>query len=227
MDLFDVGGFLVTSVEGWSLELVDDVDLPGWVFLPEDLSPGDREVWLSEAANVLSDAIGNSYSEDLAVVQSDVRSMLEIGLAERAGSGSYLMYQVWPLLAPATVLCHVNVVASEDLPDWNSLDGVVHSADARYIGPGLQFSTRREIDGPEGTVELNSVHLAYDGGDVALLLTLEESLAPLVSRALVGFTLLKDALQLRKGDGTLFASAAPAGLVADEQWPTEDVRGVS
>lgn len=217
----------MVSVEGWSLELADDVDLPGWIFLPEDLDQSGRELWLTEASDVLSDAIGASYSENPKTVETDVRSMLEIGLEARADSASYLMYQVWPLLAPATVICHVNVVASEDLPDWKSLDGVVHSADARYVGPGLQFSTRREIDTPDGRVELNSVHLAYDAGDVALLLTLEESLAPLVSRALVGFTLLKDALQLRKEDGTLFASIAPAELVADEQWPTEDARGMS
>lgn len=218
----------MTSVDGWSLDLVEDIDIPGWVFVPEGLGRPEQEVWLGEAGQLLTEIIGSENSGDPVATAREVRTVLESGLAARADSGSYVIYQVWPVVAPAAVICHVNVVSSNDLPDWSELDGAMHAAEARYIGPGLQFSTRRSVDGPEGPVELNSVHLVFDGGDVALMLTLEESLAPLVSRALTGLTVLKDALQLTRADGTKFVSNAPVGIATDEPWPFDEARqGVS
>lgn len=212
----------MTSVEDWTLEFAEEVDLPGWVFLPELATPEDQDAWITEISDALWEIIGTPVPEDVPTSKTDVREALSAGLAARTESTSFAMYQVWPVAAAATVLCHLNLAAREDLPDWSDSDGVTHAADARYLGPGVQYSTRRPVEGMEG-VEVNSVHFVFADDDVALILSLEEAPAPLISRALVGFTLLKDALRLTRGDGAPFRACPPSGLREDSLWPLDEV----
>lgn len=214
----------MTSVDGWTLDLVEDIDLPGWIFLPEGLSPREQEQWLAEATTLLWGIIGPSLRADDEMNEAMVRSVFRQGLDARFASGSYAMYQVWPRAVPAAVMCHVNVVASQDLPDWRTLDGVLHLADARYLGSGLQYSTRRRVEGVDN-VDLVSANFIFDDGDVALMLTLEESLPPLITPALVGLTILKDALKLTRADGSAFTAVAPAAVVKDESWSEFGTQG--
>lgn len=211
----------MVSVDGWSLDLVDDIDLPGWVFLPEDLSARDQDLWLTEATALLWGLIQRSLQQNDEANEEMVRTVLRQGLDARSASGSYAMYQVWPRAVPAAVMCHLNVAASQDLPDWRSLDGVLHPAEARYLGPGLQYSTRRRVEG----VDLVSTNFVFDDGDVALMLTLEESLPPLITPALVGLTVLKDALQLARADGSVFTAAAPVVVAKDDSWSEFGTQG--
>lgn len=206
-------------VEGWSLELAEDVDLPGWVHLPGGMSGQDEQRWLTEVSGILMEIVDPPPS---GTSGHSVHDILQAGLDARATSPSYLMYLVWPVASAAAVMCHVNLVASKNLPDWPTLDGTLHAADARYVGPGLQFSTRRAVESADGPVELNSVHFAFDDGEIGLMLTLEESVSPLVSRALVGFVFLKDALRLIRDDGSVFASVPPAALVEDSTWRPDE-----
>ncbi|QYJ05590.1 hypothetical protein KUV85_07910 [Nocardioides panacisoli] len=211
----------MTSTDRWSLDFAEDVDLPGWVFLPVGLEEEDRELWLTEVSTALSDLVGSRSIDGVPMTTAEARSVLESGLAARAESESYVLYQVWPVTAPATVLCHVNPVRSEDLPDWSQLEGRIHAAEARYIGPGLQYSTRRTVESDEGPVEVNSVHFVFDDGEAALMLNLEESVSALISQALVGFSLLKNALVMTRDDGSRFTSTTPAVLLEDEYWPDD------
>ncbi|MGY0538415.1 hypothetical protein ACW14X_12930 [Nocardioides sp. YJ-D4] len=217
----------MSSVEGWSLGFGEDVDLPGWLFLPEGLTSSEQDLWLESATELLWSVIGSGPDPAARGTEEMVRSMLADGLAARSASPSYAMYMVWPVLAPAAVMCHIDFTASDDLPDWKELDGVVHAADARYLGPGVQYSTRRQIEAGGGLLDLSSVHFVFDDGEVALMLTLEESISTLVSHAAVGFTRMKDALQVLKGDGTAFVSKVVPEYVRDEQWVLSDHDGAS
>lgn len=212
---------MVTSVDAWSFELAEDVDIPGWVFVPEGLTLQEHELWLREVTTALCEFIRSGEPEYSGALESEVRSVLEAGLAARARSSSYAMYQVWPVAAPAATMCHVNLAESADIP-WDQMDGTRHEAHARYIGPGVQYSTRREVDSDDGPIELTSVHFIFDDGDVALILHLEESLPLLISQSLVRFTVFKDAIRLDRGDGTDFASVLPPGTIADDSWPSDD-----
>lgn len=208
----------MSSLEGWSLGFGEDVDLPGWLFLPEGLSSDEQDLWLDSATELLWDVIGSGSATDARGTEAMIRSVLADGLAARSTSASYAMYLVWPVLAPAAVMCHIDFAATDDLPNWKNLDGVVHAADARYLGPGLQYSTRRQVDGPGGPIDLSSVHFVFDDGQVALMLTLEESISTLISHAVVGFTRMKDALQVVKSDGAAFTATAVPEYIRDEQW---------
>ncbi len=210
------------SLEGWSLGFGEDVDLPGWLFLPEGLASDEQELWLDSATELLWGVIGSGPATEARGTEAMVRSVLAEGLAARATSASHAMYQVWPVLAPAAVMCHVDFAASDDLPNWKEFDGVIHAADARYLGRGLQYSMRRQVDGAEVPIDLSSVHFVFDDGEVALMLTLEESISTLISHAVVGFTRLKDALQVVKTDGTPFTSTVVPDYVREEQWVLSD-----
>lgn len=217
----------MSSVDGWSLGFGEDVDLPGWLFLPEGLTPSEQDLWVDSAAELLWDVIGSGPATEARGSEAMLRSILADGLAARSASASYATYLVWPVLAPAAVMCHIDFAASDDLPNWKELEGVVHAADARYLGPGLQYSTRRQVAAQDGLLDLSSVHFVFDDGDVALMLTLEESISTLISHAVVGFTRLKDALQVVKGDGTAFTSRVVPEYVRDEQWVLSDNDGTS
>lgn len=211
----------MSSLDKWSFELAEDIDIPGWVFLPEGLTLPDQQMWLTEVTKALCDLIRSEQLDDSTGLEGEVRSVLEAGLAERARSKSSVMYQVWPAAAAAATMCHVNIAASADLPDWNEMDGRVHTAEARYMGPGLQYSTRRQVETDDGPLDVNSVHFIFDDGSVAVMLHLEESLPALISQSLIPFTIFKDALRMVGDDGTEFTAVEPTGVIVDDTWPVK------
>ena len=214
-------GVTVKSADDLYVELVGDVDIPGWVFIPEDLSLAEQELWLTEVTTALCDYIRAAEPQQSGALESEVRSVLEAGLVARARSDSYLMYQVWPVAAPAATMCHVNLAASEDIP-WSQMEGTFHEAHAQYVGPGTQFSRHDVIESEYGSLEVVAVHFIFDDGDTALMMHLEESLSSLISPSLVRFAVFKDSVRVVRGDGRYFASRPRPGVVADEVWPDED-----
>lgn len=207
------------TLDGWSLDFAEDVDLPGWVPLPTGLSAEEEELFVSEVARLLQDLIGETRDDRPPPLEGQLQALVREGLAARAISDSALMYQVWPVAGPYYVLCHVNLVRPADLPDWAELPGTVYPAEARHIGPGLQYSARRVVEGEDGeSLEVSAVHLVFADDEYGVMLGLHEASSALMSQALVGFGLFKNALVLSRGDGNTFSSKPPAGIIADEEW---------
>lgn len=210
------------SLVGWELEFADQLDLPGWLLLPDGLDAADQETWVAEGTRLLSPIIGTDRGDGVETTEADVREVLVGGLVKRRNSDSYLIYQVWPVAGPFAVYCHVNVVDSEALPDWQAIDGTVHPAEGRHVGPGLQWATHQRVEHEGDNVDLTSVHFVFDDGDVALQLSLEESVAQLIAKTVFAFTTLKDAVRLKRADGSTFTAATPTGIGTDESWPAEE-----
>ncbi len=196
------------------------MDLPGWVHLPNDLGPADRGKLVDEVVGLLKDLIGDDLPDGTPISEAEIRAVLEAGLDARAESESYALYLVWPVMGPAAVMCHVNRVRTEDLPDWSTLDGRLYAARARHIGPGLQYSTRRTVDTDEGPVELSSVHFVFGDERDGIMINLEESYSSLIAQALVGLSVYMNALAATREDGSRFTSTAPPALIPNEDKPS-------
>lgn len=211
----------------WRLSFAEEFDAPGWLQLPRGLAPKDHGQWIATALSWLSALMHEAGSPMDEPAVPEFRRILRAGLEERARSRSFVIYLVFPVATPAAVLCHLNVMASEALPPWSALDGVVHSAEAPHIGPGVQFSSGHRVYAGGRPTELCAVHFAFDDGEVALLMSLEESVPVLISRALPGFVQLKDALRMERRDGGRFTSVPPEGVLEEAPWrleQPEDVR---
>lgn len=204
----------------WQLDVADDVDLPGWVWLPEDFQ-GLREAWVDEVTPVILDLIGDSEADQGASAAAEVRAVLESALDTRAESSSYAMYLVWPVHAPAAVMCHVNRARVKDLPGWDELDGVTHAVDAEHIGPGLLVSSRFTADTDQGAAELAAVLLVFADEEDAVVVNLEPSLPQLIAQSMVGLGMLVDALAVTRADGSPFQSLPIAPTSNLEEWPTD------
>jgi hypothetical protein len=213
----------MTPDDQWTLELVeDDIDLSGWLFLPQGMTPDERDVWIATAA---SEVVGNDDMEGAPITAEGARDVLEAGLAERAAVSSQAMFQIWPSLWGVVAMCHINIVQSRELPAWEEVeDAVLHRTEAEHLGPGLQCTTRRAIEVEKDLhVELIGVHVVFDDGEVAVVLSLSESVSPLITRALPTFVRVMENLRLvRTSDGTSFASIPPEGLTAETPFPFEE-----
>jgi len=208
--------------EAWGIDVVDDLEIAGWVFVPTGIEPQDHERWIRETASKLGEVVGNEGFEGETVTFEDVRPILQNALDERERAHSVAMFQVWPVQGPAAVYCHVSILSNDGLPDWTEIGAVVHSIEAPHIGPGLQVATRRTIEVEGDPVELASVNLVFDNGEVTLLLTIDESLAPLVAYALPGLLLLMESIRLVRADGVPFVSERQVSLVEDPPWRFEE-----
>lgn len=210
----------------WRLDVVEDLEFPGWFQLPTDLDDAGRAAWTDACAAEVHTLLASDDPEVEVVGDDDVRRLLAAALELRATSPSLAIFQVWPVSLPATVQCHVNILASADLPDWSTVgDAVVlFPIEAEHIGPGLQLAVRRTVVDEGETVELMSLHYVFDDGDATLMLSLEESLPPLIGAALPGLVGLKDTLRMVREDGTPFVSRAPEGVEPADIWPMADPR---
>ena len=210
----------------WEVQLAEDVDLPGWVWLPDELAPEERSAYVDEVVPALQDLIGTHQADGTPNTEVDIRAILEAGLDARAKSNSYAMYQVWPVRAPAAVMCHLNRAATEDLPEWDDIDGRRFAAKARYIGPGLQISSRFTADTDQGPAELATVYFVFADGHDSVVVHLEPSVPQLVAHTMMGMGLYLNALNVTKADGSTFTSVASDATVADDDW-LSDADGVS
>ncbi len=210
-------------LDGWSLRFAEDIDLPGWVPLPKRLTGEEEDLFANEVTRLLQELMGETRPEGPPPSDEQLQSLVRAGLAARAASDSSVMYQVWPVAGPFFVLCHVNFVRTADLPDWTQLPGTVYPAEARHIGPGLQYSNRREVEDEDGDpLEVSAVHFVFADDDYGVMLGLEESSSALISQALVGFGLFKNALAVSRADGSLLTSQPPTGLAQDAEWPGQE-----
>lgn len=203
----------------WALDVVDeDLELPGWVLVPAGLSGAERERWLDDLAAEITGTPGWTGEP---VTAADARETAETGLALREASDALAMFQVLPAVGGETVNCYVNILDSAGLMDWDQL-GLVQPADSPHLGPGLQCSTHRTIEAEGHFIEVTSVHFAFDNGDVTLLFSLDENLAPMISSAMLGFVALVQNVRMESADGRPFASVPPPGLLVEDAWPSEE-----
>lgn len=206
----------------WTLDLVDeDLELPGWRFLPPDLDAAEREQWLAESAADLEGSPG--WDEEVVTAQR-ARELLEEALDQRGISESLAMLQVWPPLGGQTAMCHVNILPSEAMPSWTELDdAVVHATDSAHLGPGLEVITNRTIT-LEGVddVEVTGVHFIFDDGEVTVMVSLDETLTTLIAFTLPALVALIHNLRVvNKTDDTAFQAIAPQGLLVESPWDFE------
>lgn len=210
----------VESTPGtWQLDLAEDIDLPGWVWLPQDLEPDLRGAWVAEVAPVVLDLIGAHRPDGTVTTEAMVRDLLEVGLDARSDSASYMMYMTFPVRAPVAVMCHVNLAEATELPDWDDLDGRMQPVDARHIGPGVQISTEFTAETDHGPAQLASVAWLFADDEAALIVNLEPALPELVAHAMVGAGMLMNALSVTRPDGREFhAAPSTAPFIGAEEW---------
>lgn len=210
------------SRDEWALDLVDDdLELPGWLFVPQGMGMDDQERWVSDA---LADIVGTPGWDERPVSEEDARELLASAIAQRAASDSLAMLQVWPALGPEAAMCHIDILPSDGLPDWAATDAVVHPVESPHIGPGLQCSTLRTVQIDDDVhLDVSGVHFIFDNGDVTLMFSLDETVALLTSIAMPAFVLLMRNIRMVRGsDGAVFESVPPRGVVVEPEWPIEE-----
>lgn len=209
------------SASEWSLDLVEDIDLPGWMWLPEDMDAAQRRDWVDEVTPTVLDLVSGSGDGQEPVPEAEVRALIDSALDSRADSESYAMYLVWPVRAPAAVMCHVNLARTEDLPDWGDIEGRMYGVEARNLGPGVQITTDISVEGEDGPEELVTVIYVFAEDEAAIVINLEPSLPQLVGPAMLGAGIFMNALAASRPGGTAFrAQPTTAPIVADE-WASD------
>lgn len=209
----------MTAPSEWRVELAEDIDIPGWFFIPDSAGAEDQDRWIAQNAEELSSLVGSNRWDGQPTTEDDIEDILRLAFDERDSSDSDALFQVWPMPFPATVLCHVNLVTSASLPSWSEPGVTVHPMEAPYLGPGVQVSARRTED----DVDLVSVHLVFDNGDVALIMSLEEAPAPLITRVGPEFMMVSEAIRIEGADGSPFVGTLPVGCRPEEApWEFEE-----
>lgn len=204
----------------WQLDLVEDIDLPGWVWLPEDMEPDQRTGWVEEVVPAVVELIGDGQTGSGPSISADVRAVLESGLDARDESPSYMMYMVFPVHAPAAVMCHVNLVQTRDLPGWDDFAGRMHTVEGRNLGPGVQITTELTADTDQGPVEVATVVYVFADEEAGIVITFEPSLPELIAQAMIGAGIFINALSVTRPDGSAFQAApTTAPIVAGDEWP--------
>ena len=210
------------GIEQWTFDLVDDdLDLPGWLFLPPDLDAAGRQQWV---AGCVSDLVGTSLWDEGVVTADLATRLLEEALEQRAESESAAMLQVWPPLAGHTAMCHVNLFPSEGLPAWTELeDAVVQPTDSPHLGPGLEVIASRKLTLDDGeVVDLTGVHFVFDDGELTVMVSLDETLTTLIAIALPALVALLHNLRVvNAAEDTVFEAVAPTGLLVEGPWDFE------
>ena len=126
----------------WQLDLVEDIDLPGWVWLPEDMEPTSARGWVEEIVPAVVELVGDGQTGRAPGIAGRRPRGARVGARRsRCSHPSYMMYMVFPVHAPAAVMCHVNLVRTADLPAWDELAG----RDARRGG---RATSARECRSP-------------------------------------------------------------------------------
>lgn len=215
----------MTNEAAWVIELADeDLDLEGWRFLPPDLDAESREAWLTESAADIDGMVG--WDED-EVTAEEARELLEQALEMRARSEAVAMLQVWPPFDGQTAMCHVNILPSAAMPPWTELDdAVVQPTDAPHLGAGLHVVTQRTVPAVDGgEIEITGVHFIFDNGEITVMLSLDETLTPLVGLSMPGLVALTHNIRVvSTAGGAPFQGLAPQGLLVDEPWDFEVTR---
>lgn len=213
------------SETDWVIQLVDpDLDLEGWRFLPTDLDAESREQWLAESVAELEGMVG---WDDDQVTAEQARDLLEQALDMRGQAQSLAMFQVWPPLGGQTAMCHVNILPSAAMPTWTDLDdAVVQPTDAPHLGPGLHVVTQRVVTAEEGVeVEITGVHFIFDNGEITVMMSLDETLTPLIGLTMPALIALTHNVRVvNAADDSPFEGVAPQALTVERPWDFEGAR---
>lgn len=207
----------------WTVELVDDLDVPGWIPVPEGLTYPERERWIDSTSDRLEYLVGTPRWDGEKSRTADIRELLQMSLDERETSDAYALFQVWPVMSAAAVTCHLYLVESDSLPDIAKWDGTLHAANAENIGPGVQLSVRNELLFDGGAILLESVNYMFTDGEVSLLVGVDECIPQLAASVVRGLSIFKDLLRVVREDGKVLESVLPPGAPIDESWPIEDI----
>ncbi|WP_143055227.1 hypothetical protein [Nocardioides luteus] len=207
----------------WTLELVEDLDVPGWIPVPEKLTPPECEQWIASTSESLGYLVGTPRWDGEASTSADIRALLQMSLVERERSDAYALFQVWPVMSAAAVTCHLYVVETESLPDVAKWGGILHAANAAHIGPGVQLSARNELLFDGGVVLLESVNYLFTDGEVSLLLGVDDCIPQLATSVVRGLSIFKDLLRMVREDGKVFESVLLPDAPIDESWPIEEI----
>lgn len=208
----------------WTVELVDDLEVAGWIPVPEGLVQSEREKWVTDTADLLGELVGTPRWDGEKSTIEDVRAILRMALDEREKSDAYALFQVWPVMSTAAAMCHVYVVESASVPDLTEWEGVIHAAHAEHIGPGVQLSTRKELVFEGGAVAVDSVNYVFGDGEILLFVGMDECIPQLAAHVVGGLTALKDILRMVRDDGKVFESVLPPGAPVDDLWPVAEVQ---
>lgn len=210
------------SQDEWTVDLADEnFELPGWLYVPAGLEAEIERVWVDQTAAELVELLADG--SPLPSTPDEVREGLRLALAERKDSDSLALFQIWPALGSVAATCHINIFRTADLPPWTDGTADVHAVTAPHIGPGLQLTTQDVAGDGDEAIDLVGVHYIFDGGEVTLMLSLHETLAPLVAFALPGFQLLMENIRMTRAvDGAPFRSIAPPLPADEEPWPFEE-----
>jgi hypothetical protein len=202
---------------GWSLAV--QTTEPGWLMLPDGLERDAREPWVAEAAAELRAAWGELWQPEHDDV---VPRLLAQALDDRAASPSIAVFQVWPIFAPVAAMCRITVVPTAVAPPWREMGGVLQPIEAAGLGAGLQWTHGSEMTLPDGsTIDMVSVHFAFDDGETTVIVGVDETLAALFVRMQPGLRGMLDTVRVERAGGSPFEAHAPEGFLRDETWPIE------
>jgi hypothetical protein len=212
---------MIVADRVWTLDVVDDVGAPGWLFIPDFRDLSEQERWMSAVAEEVA---GEGGWDGEPLTRVEIRDVLHAALIERDAADAIATFQVWPPLGGVAVMCHISLFPSDAMPDWAQIDTSIQRIEADYIGPGIQCVTRRIIPSDDGSdVEYVAAHFIFDDGTTTLMITLNEAYAPMIVRALPGAaTLLQNLRLLSSTDGVIFKSAPIEGVLEEDLWLFEE-----
>lgn len=205
----------------WALDLVEDFEVPGWLFIPGGLDPGQSDEWVLAATEEVADKEGWDGSP---ISRAEADELLRSALSDRDNTSSIATFQVWPPIGRVTAMCHIGVYPCLDMPKWVETDAIVHRFEAPHIGPGLQCTTQRVISNAAGAdIDLAGIHFVFDDGEATLIVSLAEAFEPLTVYALRGvLPLLRNLRLVRPGNGQTFQSVMVEGVLEESPWQFEE-----
>ncbi len=202
----------------WTVSL--DTVSPGWLRIPTLTDSDAREQWIAERTDDLRGMWEKDWQEGY---EAAVPEQLRAAAEERLASDVSMLFQIWPVRVPATVMCRVAILVNDTVYPWNEWSGVAHRVEAPHVGPGVQYTHHRYYVDEDGQrTDLFSLAFVFDDGESLLVVTLQESPAPAISAVLEGFIGLLDTLRMETADGTPFVSREPKGILDDGPWRLED-----
>lgn len=188
----------------------------GWLGIPQ-LAEDEREPWVMERARELREDWAERWQPEHA---SMVVEMLHAALKQR-NDDDLLVFQVWPLKAPAMAVVRVGGLASAELPDWRQVGGTVLLVDTPHLGPGVQFM--RTYDEGEG-VRSGSADFVFDDGTDAVVVRIEPTVREMLDIVAPGLAGVLASLEVQRPDGSRFRGRPPAGVTAGDDVVSEEMR---
>lgn len=205
--------------EEWNVEVVADFREPGWFHIPRSMTTTEANAWVESALVELGPLVGVRRWDGSVTSPDVLRDFLAVGVADEPSLPSIATFQVWPIPGPAVLTCRVCLVERASVPDFTDVEGaVVHTVEAAELGTGIQFSTRHSVEDGEGKVALFSVDLVFADDDVAVVFSLERSVASMIAGAMPGLDVLKDLIRVTRHDGTQVRGHAPTNALNESPW---------